>query len=186
VRVPGEHATKTTNDSEALLHHFIKTGYETETVEGYFSTFTLNANETIVTVDDCAPMYTDGRVYSSHKLGDEFKSVSLERLTLDPFTGLVVDRKNIKVVKTSYGMDKSALSLGYASNYSTLFTDDGPIVNITPNVEDFFDSLNYSEEDELYRMEDKTQLRAKILEISSMLQIDLSETEIDSVMSFLV
>lgn len=110
VSVPDKHDTKTTNDSEQLLHHLIKTNYDTKVIQGYFSCFILNKDTTTVLVDDTAPMWTDGRVYSSHRLFDEFEAMALTRLVIDPQG----NRHSfpIEVTKTSYGSDKAYLSLG--------------------------------------------------------------------------
>lgn len=111
VSVPGKHNTKTTNDSEALLHHLIKTNWDTETISGYFSCFVLTNDKTIVLVDDIAPIFTDGRVYSSHKLGDDWYSIQLTRLTLD-VSGELIDVRDIKTTKSTYGYDQMGRSLG--------------------------------------------------------------------------
>ena len=122
VSVPDKHETKTTNDSEVLLHHLIKTNYQTETVSGYFSCFILNTTETIVLVDDKAPIYSDGRIYSSHKLGEGFQSVRLKKIVigLDGST-LTTD---IKVVESDYGRDKAHLSLGSSNRWSITSYED--------------------------------------------------------------
>ncbi len=175
VNVPGSHDTKTRNDSEALLHHLIKTGYATESIQGYFSCFILSDAETTVLVDDIAPIYSDGRIYSSHRLGDNFERLTLERLTLDPVSGLVVNREKIKVTKTDYGSNLAHLSIGScAESYNDL-----PVHSYSDNVEAFFDSLTYREEDELFDTRDYALLTTKIGEIGAMLGLELTEKEID-------
>lgn len=114
VDVPGAHDTKTKNDSEALLHHLIKTDYETKSIAGYFSCFILNDQETVVLVDNTAPIYTDGRVYCSHGL-DSLKKIELQKIVhrLDGSMATTA----IEVSKSSYGSDKRHLSLGSAQSH---------------------------------------------------------------------
>jgi hypothetical protein len=109
VNVPGKHDTKTKNDSEALLHHLIKTNYETQSIAGYFSCFILNDQETIVLVDDSAPIYTDGRVYCSHGL-DSLTKIELQKIVHR--SDGTTTKAAIEVSKSSYGADKRHLSLG--------------------------------------------------------------------------
>lgn len=121
VTVPGKHETKTRNDSEALLHHLIKTNYDTESISGYFSCFILNDTGTTVLVDDTAPIYTDGRIYCSHNLNGEMKSVALKKIVI---SAGISKEKIIKVTKTSYGLDKSYLSLGSGSYKHQFYGED--------------------------------------------------------------
>lgn len=118
VQVPGKHNTETSNDSEALLHHLIKTQWDTETISGYFSCFVLTHNTTTVLVDDIAPIYSNGRVFSSHKLSDDMQSIMLEKIVFD-VNGLEISREYIKTTKTNYGLDKRSLSLGSGSGKSS-------------------------------------------------------------------
>ena len=106
VTVPGKHETKTTNDTEALLHHLIKTNFDTLAVQGYYSCFILDDHNTAVLVDDCAPMHTDGRVYSSHKLGESWTKLDKVMLFLDPATGTPTHTYPIEVSQSTYGQDK--------------------------------------------------------------------------------
>lgn len=110
VSVPGKHDTKTTNDSEELLHHLVKTNWNTEEVSGYFSCFVLTEAETRVIVDDTAPMFSDGRVYCSHRLGDSFSKVSLKHIVHDN-SGQRTHQSTIQVTKSDYGKNKAHLSL---------------------------------------------------------------------------
>ena len=143
VTVPDKHDTLTTNDSEALLHHLIKTDYNTETISGYFSCFILNDKTTTVLVDDTAPIYSDNRVFCSHPLSGLTK-ISLERITFR--SGEIVARSTIKVTKSSYGYDKASLSLGWVWE-DTPKTDQGYIVS--DSVDDFFDFLSPQDEFEI-------------------------------------
>lgn len=122
VSVPGKHTTKTKNDSEALLHHLIKSDYETKVIQGYFSCFVLSRDETTVLVDDTAPLYTDGRVYCSHALTNEFTRLTKVKLTLDPISGIERDQKPVELTKSDFGRDLAHLSLGH--------TDDLPETNV--------------------------------------------------------
>lgn len=112
VTVPGAHDTKTTNDSEALLHHFVKTGFNTKAVSGYFSTFVLNADSTAVLVDEIAPIYTDGRVFCSLDLGGMTR-ITKKRITFTRDGSR--HESEIELVESDYGKDKAHLSLGNGS-----------------------------------------------------------------------
>jgi predicted glutamine amidotransferase len=112
VSIPGKYNTKTENDSEALLHHLVATDYQTNTIEGYFSCFIVNDKETRVLVDSLAPIYTDGRIYSSHKLNDSFEKIELQLRILDPKSGQVVANQPVVVMESTYGQDLAHLSLG--------------------------------------------------------------------------
>jgi hypothetical protein len=121
ITVPKKYATKTENDSEILLHHLIDTDFDTKSVSGYFSCFILNDKTTTVVVDATAPMYTDGRVYCSHKL-EGLKPIELKKI-VHPLVGDPVTTP-IEVTKTEYGRDKAYLSLGHAySRYNNGYTD---------------------------------------------------------------
>ncbi len=179
VDVPGEHATKTKNDSEKLLHHLIKSNYDTETIEGYFSCFILNPTETVVLVDNMAPMFTDGRVYSSHKLGDDFHAVTMEKLTLCPKTGLVIDKRPIKVTESTWGLNQSSLSLGTWSNEQGWGQWDDPAPEANARFEMFYDMLTAQEEDWLYSIDDLKRLKRAIKRIGNILGIMPTETEVE-------
>lgn len=116
VQVPGKHETKTRNDSEALLHHLIKTGFNTLSINGYFSCFILSSSETVVLVDDKAPIYSDGRVFCSHDLGAMPRIVN-RKITFDVSSGERVE-ESIQVSASQYGAEKRHLSLG--AEYQTI------------------------------------------------------------------
>lgn len=173
VDVPDKHETKTTNDSEALLHHLIKTNFETTTIQGYFSCFILNHESSIVLVDDIAPMFTDGRIFSSHNLGESFQVLKLTKRTI-MLDGKCTD-KPIQVTKTSYGSDKTYLSLGkqYSPtyyNYSDDYDDNG--------IDLFFRYVSFLEEEKLVSMSFKKRKKA-IKSIAAKLVIRLSDDDIE-------
>lgn len=181
VNVPGVHETQTKNDSEALLHHLIKSGYDTESIQGYFSCFILNESETVVLVDNTAPVYVseDGRIYSSHRLGEGFTPVSLEKRTLCPRTGLVINREKIKVTVTSYGSNLSHLSLGSVIPDNSYYSPSQFEAPESDAVAYFYDALSGKEEDALFAAKSPDVLRALILYIADDLGMELLETEID-------
>lgn len=176
VSVPGKHDTKTQNDSEALLHHLIKTGYETETIQGYFSCFTLTKTETTVLVDDTAPIYTDGRVYSSHNLGESFERIALTRIVLDT-GGAVINAFPITVTKTDYGRDKSHLSIGYSQ---TCDYDQGiPSLAWGSGSTEFLELVTEHEEYDLFSMRNDRALEALIDDIARTMGIGLTEKDME-------
>ncbi len=122
VTVPGNHDTLTTNDSEELLHHLIKTGFDTLAVQGYYSCFILNDKETIVLADDSAPMWTNGRTFSSHKLGKKWKQVYKKRIHI-PLDGSERTTFDVEVAPSSYGSEHRSASIGSGYGGSEWFKD---------------------------------------------------------------
>lgn len=173
VCVPGLHETKTTNDSEALLHHLIKTDYNTFDIQGYFSCFLLSSTETIVLVDDIAPIYTDGRIYSSHKLTNDQERIALALISLSR-RGDIEYQTAIQTTSNSYGMDKAWQSIGYTSHY------DEPIASYD-NIIDFFD---YTTDWELFEIKTEHNERKRIKLIADLgksLGIKLKSNEIKDI-----
>lgn len=186
VQVPGNHDTKTSNDSEALLHHLIKSDWKTTEISGYFSCFLMNQHHTIVLVDDCAPMYTDGRVWCSHKLGDKFKKIELKKITLSP-DGLIATENKIKVTKSGYGQNMAHLSLGkpYASSYdwpdyssAATVTDMRDFSVYSDNFDLFLTYLTRAEESQLMREAKRGNLMRALLEKAHDFGIELTADEI--------
>lgn len=179
VQVPGTHETKTKNDSEALLHHLIKSGYDTEAISGYFSCFILNKTETIVLVDNLAPIYTDGRVYSSHKLTEHFKKIELVKKTLDTQTGKVLDSQRIKVTKSNYGYSSMGKSLGsYDWEPMPYYPENSSIL------ENFLDYLSPNEEDGLWEEMDYRRLKHKVRDLVTNLGLSAKEEEVIEIANF--
>ncbi len=110
-----KYKTKTKNDSEKLLHHLVETNYNTKDISGYFSVFMVSRDMTQIIVDGIAPIYTDGRIYSSHDLSSEnlkYTKLSMSRVKI---TNGTIETNPIETTKSNYGMDKSYLSLGTKS-----------------------------------------------------------------------
>lgn len=150
VQVPGSHNTNTKNDSEALLHHLIKTDFDTAAIQGYFSCFLMTERDTLVLVDDTAPIYTNGRIYSSINMSNKvslFSRVTLSLLSLD-LQGKVISHKPIQVSKSSYGHASAHLSLGHT------IVNEQPSDEYSPNVTDFFDLITDSELQKLIKIND--------------------------------
>jgi len=185
VTVKGTHEVKTKNDSEALLHHLIKTEYETETIQGYFSCFVLNELTTTIVVDDTAPIYTDNRVYCSHAL-DGLTKIALQKIVIDLNNARVMTP--IIVTKSSYGSDKSYLSLGhsydYRSDYSFNTPDYGAYYDDDNNVNDFFQLITTSEENELFHFRTATDLKLSIKDIGASLGMRLTKKDIKKIMKY--
>jgi hypothetical protein len=183
VDVPGKHDTKTTNDSEQLLHHLIKTDYETKTISGYFSCFIINKDETIVLVDETAPIYSNGRVFSSHKIDETYMKIECKKLTI-PVNG---ERKieNIEVTKTGYGQDKAHLSLGKYTK-----TDDGDYnYNATEsinydNIDTFLRYMTRNDEMRLLYCKNKAEVTQTLMEIAFALYIELDESELEELTEY--
>jgi len=187
VSVPGTHKTNTTNDSEALLHHLIKTNYNTADIQGYFSCFIINPTETIVLVDATAPIYTtDNRVYSSHRLLETDNKIELAKITHNPLTGEMLAWDLIEVTKSTYGHSQASKSLGYDLSYTTLdyapHDNDMPIV--TDNVRDFFDLIQHSERQEYWRKSERDAYEY-IQDVSYSMGLDLTHHEVMTVMDIL-
>ena len=158
VSVPGIHKTKTMNDSEALLHHLIKTNYETKTIQGYFSCFILNKEMTQVIVDGTAPIYSDNRVYSSHKLSEEMKPVTCKHIVVG------VSSKDIEIEQSDYGQDKAHLSIGYYSEIAF-----------------FWDNLTPQDESYLARCSNRYELISEIKILADLMYCTLSDQEIEEI-----
>lgn len=138
VNVPDKHDTLTTNDSEALLHHLVKNGYDTSMVSGYFSVFLVTTDSIKVIVDDTAPMFTDGRVWSSHKLSEHWTKKEMVMVDINTMA-----EKPITKVNSDYGLDKAGLSLGrYDWNYDFDY-------KIQDNLDDFMRFLSVNDETDL-------------------------------------
>ena len=197
VTVPGKHEVKTTNDSEALLHHLIKTGYETKSISGYFSCFVLNPSETVVLVDSLAPIYTNGRIYCSHKMGEDFRAIELMKITLNPVTGAVIDAIEIQVTENDYGVIYMDKSLGYNNRYATQYSSSGytphgqeewydPYSKTqTDKIESFLDMLTTEEEKYLFNTTSKNKVRKKVFELNRTLGLEMSKEEIRAVVEFI-
>lgn len=170
VSVPGNHDTKTENDSEALLHHLIKSNFETKNIDGYFSCFLLDNTSSTILVDNTAPMFTDGRVYCSHKLNDSFTDLTLVKRVLD-LNGNIVSDVPIQVIESIYGRDKAYLSLG--NTYNNFFYKN--------NVDVFFEYLSYNDETLLYTMQTKKELHTAIKTIGASLCLDLTKKQVKEI-----
>jgi len=172
VSVPGEHDTATQNDSEALLHHLIKSEYDTLPVEGYFSCFVLNEAETILLVDAIAPIYTDGRVYSSHKLDGTFVKIELVKRVLHPMSGKVLVESTIEVTKSNYGQGLRSLSLGACAD-DVLGTYSSDLVS------DFFDIATDDDIERVYLIRDAQEKCQAIQELGYAFGLDLMPDDIE-------
>ena len=175
VNIPGIHETKTSNDSEALLHHLIKTNYNTEEISGYFSCFIINKKETIVLVDDIAPIWTDGRVYSSHKLNEVWNKLELTKVTIG--VNGQASSIPIKVTKSTYGSDKAHLSLGGWDYSDTKYTE-------STNVDDFLYFITPQDESDLLSCRNDFELKNNIRSISEYIGVVLNQEEVKEVMEY--
>lgn len=171
ISVPEKHDTKTTNDSEALLHHLIKTGYDTKSIQGYFSCFILSDKETQVIVDDTAPIYTDNRIFCSHPL-QGLNKIALERIKL--VDGVITERNPIEVTKTTYGSDKAYLSLGR----NTYHDDDFYNYDKADNVDMFLRYISTNDEIEISSAKTAKDKFLTIKNKALSLGIKLTNTEI--------
>jgi hypothetical protein len=183
VNVPGKHDTKTTNDSEALLHHLLKTDFDTENIDGYFSVFMVSKAETIVIVDDTAPLYSDGRIFCSHNLGKDFQKIALRKIVIGK------SDNPIKVKKSDYGKGFYSLSIG--GNYSGLDSDyisdpfywnDNPVnfSRHSEEIDDFISALQYTGEMDFFNYEMESAKSVDELYIvlngfSEMMRMELSD-----------
>lgn len=183
VNVPGKHNTATLNDSEMLLHHLIKTSYDTESIQGYFSCFILNELESIVLVDDKAPIYKSSchRIYSSHKLGETWEKVMLKKVTypIDSAIPIVTD---IKVSVSTYGNDKRHLSLANSTQTHDDAWDNIDVGNVSYEKSEYFlDALNDSDYAMLDSCRNERQLTQAIKSIAETLGLDLEKTDIENI-----
>lgn len=193
VSVPGEHDTKTENDSELLLHHLIKSDFETLPIKGYFSCFILNHLETIVLVDAVAPIYTNGRIYSSHNLSDDFVKVELKLLRLDAVTGEIMVKKEIEVTESNFGREVSHLSLGPSEEKDGMtfttndegfyYEDDAP--SFSKNVRDFFDLISDQELHAITVYRDRNETKMTIMELGYAFGIDLDDGDLRQISELL-
>jgi hypothetical protein len=184
VSVPGKHDTRTTNDSEALLHHLVKTGYDTESIRGYFSCFILTSELTRVLVDDTAPIYSDGRVYCSHKLGKNFSRIALSNLTLDRNGN--TRTQPIVVTKTDYGREKVGLSLG--GGYTDTIPDDfysPDNLYALDRVEDFFYYSSDEALDELAECSDSVGFYDRLFDHCERMGLKLTHNDAEHIRAFL-
>jgi len=175
VSVPDQHDTLTENDSEYLLHHLIKTEFNTQTISGYFSCFILNQDTTTILVDNTAPMYQlNNRVYSSHNLFE-----SMQKVTLSKIDHFIIDERiietPIQVTASSYGMNKASLSLGW--NDSDRYT---PSKNYYfDSVDAFFSMLSYNDENEiLYFCDNSKERKDYIKKLAIQFDLKLTKNEI--------
>ena len=194
ISIPIAYATKTSNDSEQLLHHLIDTNYETRLVNGYYSCFILNKKETIVVVDGIAPIYTDGRVYSSHKLSDSFVRIECKKLVLNPTTGQVVSDTDIEVSDTPYGKELVSVTIGngvsgehddYDKYFDRLY-DDYPR-SVSKNVLDFYDTID---DDELFTLQklsrNKHEALKEICNLAWVFGLDLTDSELVEIYDMMI
>lgn len=192
VYVPGSHATKTKNDSEALLHHLIKTEYDTKSISGYFSCFVLSKSKTTVLVDDIAPIYTDGRIYSSHQINPEFKKIEKVMLDLCPKTGDVHSKREIELTKTDYGKDKRHLSLSKTEVNITnddnwipeAYDADFSALEVNDKIIEFFDCITDQEEKTLYELRNLEGVDDYIKELALSLGITLNNDDIQLIKEY--
>lgn len=195
ITVPDKHDVKTTNDSEALLHHLIKTDFETKSISGYFSCFVLNEVNTTILVDATAPIYSDGRVFSSHNLIEGMEKIELKRVVFDR-QGVRTETP-IEVTKNEYGMDKASLSLGFKyHDWSSDYRDDAPLYPVNKkyvydeyysNVDKFFEVINFRDEDYLlYHCKTNKERAKEIWEIAELNYIKLSRRQVKTIIGDLM
>lgn len=186
VQVPGKHETMTTNDSETLLHHFIKTGYNTKTVKGYFSVFVLNSDGTTIVVDDRAPIYTNGRIFCSLDLG-EMERIVNKRIT---FTrdGTRTESK-IELQESDYGNDKAHLSIGTGAKVVQIGGKKAaasfrwPIQSDDAIAADFLDSLSMNAFLEIEGQPSRRASREMILRIAHHTGSRLSKQQVELILN---
>jgi predicted glutamine amidotransferase len=194
IQVPDKHETRTTNDSEQLLHHLIKSEFNTKSVSGYYSCFIMTPLENGVLVDETAPIYSDGRVYCSHKLLDSYQKIEKRLISYDNATGHKVLDQEIEVSKSSYGRDKAHLSLG--KTYSV--TDDrdwkswtyNDYLDETPksntNLIDFFDLITDEEKIEFSKLRDESDALEYIERTGTLMGLTLSLAECEEIYLYLM
>lgn len=185
VNVPKTYTTKTKNDSEQLLHHLLDTGFETKSIQGYFSCFIKSEDQTIVLVDATAPIYSDGRVYCSHNLGKGYVKIEKALIVIDPSTHQTISTRPIEVSESRYGMDKAHRSLGQSWDYSSdwSYADDLPRARNAWNegdpVELLADCLTYNDEEELVNARNDAERRALIQDKAHLLGLKLEKSDED-------
>lgn len=199
VNVPDKHDTATTNDSEALLHHLIKSDFDTKSISGYFSCFILNPESTTVLVDAIAPMYGDGRVFSSHKLSDNAALIQCKRITMS-IDGVVLSESDIEVSESRYGLDKAHLSLGYQWHSGDMFDystgsendekfayDDSRVFDgfyLTKSARELLSYITEGEEEFLVYARSKREFREYCRELEYSTGVSLSNKDIESLYRF--
>ncbi len=185
VDVPGKHKTATQNDSEALLHHLIKTKYETASIQGYYSCFVLTKTDTTVLVDNMAPMYTDNRVYSSHKLADAFYPIDSQRLTLD-LAGTLIGQVEIDLAPwTGYGSNVKHLSLGTGGIVSDLPPVDWDDSDLSDTALEFLDTITDSGYDWLRTSRNENELESMVEDMAANLGITLGLNDLYELVEYL-
>lgn len=194
VQVPKKYKTKTTNDSEQLLHHLVTTNYDTKKVSGYFSVFLVSATKTQVLVDGIAPIYTDGRVYCSHDLSSKnTKFIKLEKSHAVIAIG-VTNITPIEVSESDYGRDKKHLSLGVNSltrsrdiDFDSDFGPSGDYFDTDKDfdsLELFFSSITDHEDRELMDITSISELEDAIWYKSAELGLYLSDDAIADIAEY--
>lgn len=173
VSMPGNYPTLTQNDSEMLLHHLLATNYRTSDVSGYFSCFVLNESETIVLVDSIAPIYTNGRVYCSHKLNDDMIKIELTRITYDVRSG-TMSQAAIETTKSDYGNAWRGASLGDAWKERTMST-----------AESFLDLLSGDDIEYLSTIVSERELYREIEYYADSLGVELNDHDFNKIAGFL-
>jgi hypothetical protein len=183
VDVPGEHETKTKNDSEALLHHLIKSEWETDTIQGYFSCFVVNQVQTFVLVDALAPIWKSGRVYSSHKMTDDAERITLKLIEID-LEGNTSERP-IEVTESRYGFDSAYLSLGW-NPHELPERDDLPAMysEEDSNVDMFLGYLTRREEDWLFKSAQRGELLDAIRELAWEYHLEVTERDVRELQNY--
>lgn len=189
INTPYKYNTKTQNDSEELLHHLIDTNYDTKDISGYYSTFIVSEDKTQLIVDFTAPIYSDGRVYSSHNLGSKqkpWKSVQGKHLVFEK--GVIVSEREIEIKKSLYGQDKAHLSLGWGKPYKSPYIYDATVPKTTKKYNDgfntpkeFFDNLSKHEDFELSKITDPYKLEDAVWDKSLEMGLWLGEQGVNDI-----
>lgn len=179
VTVPEKHNTLTTNDSESLLHHLIKNNYDTKSIQGYFSVFIVTQNDTRVIVDNTAPLYSDGRIYCSHRLFDHYEPIALKHIRI--VNGETDSVNPIEVQKSDYGMSFYSKSIGFKDDpmESIHFAD-------SDNVSDFLYAINPSDDLEIMESRSKSDMILAIKNKAYFFGIDLTDDEVNEVYEYFI
>lgn len=192
VSVPGNHETKTENDSEALLHHLIKTGFDTVSIKGYFSVFMVSAYSTRIIVDETAPIFTDNRVFSSHKMGETWKKITKKMILIE--NGKTKTSK-IELGVSDYGFEKRGLSLGetYSEIPGGFYLPE--VSELSRDAEDFLYFLDYDPDqntDPIWETRSnfgekrEVELRNKILEKAHFFGLKLSKKTVQELVEYFI
>lgn len=199
VDVPNTEAynTRTTNDSEALLHHLLATNYATNQVSGYYSVFLISADRTQIIVDDIAPIYSDGRVFCSHNLGDNFKRMTKTHVIIDASGNVTCSP--IETMQSNYGMDKAHLSLGNtkmrfkeydsfddwnAKQYIDDTLDNEYDYRATSNVDDFLFMLTDNDYEYIAGQKNRNDRILAIKDTAQWLYIKLTKRDIKEILGY--